>query len=183
MIKAVITDFDGTLVDTFEANFLAYQYAFSRMGLTLTAEKYRECFGLRFDRFMETVGVGDEVVANSIREIKRDCYPDFFVYLRPNRALMELISAFRMYGGKAAIASTASRENLTGAVRYLHLEGLFNLIYAGQDVKEGKPSPEIYVKAMARLGVSPADTLIFEDSEAGVLAAQRSGAHLIKIDF
>lgn len=183
MIKAVITDFDGTLVDTFEANLKAYQYVFARMGLMLTEEKYRECFGLRFDRFMEIAGIGDESVANRIREMKRECYPDFFGYLRPNRALMKLISAFKTSGGKTAIASTASRKNLTSAVRYLHIENLFDLIYAGQDVKEGKPSPEIYVKAMAQLGVSPTDTLIFEDSEVGVLAAQRSGAHLIKIDF
>lgn len=43
MIRAIITDFDGTLVDTFEANFRAYQKAFSECGIVLTAEKYREC--------------------------------------------------------------------------------------------------------------------------------------------
>ena len=45
MIKAIITDFDGTLVDTFEANLRAYQEAFYQVGITLMAEKYRECFG------------------------------------------------------------------------------------------------------------------------------------------
>lgn len=49
MIKAIITDFDGTLVDTFEANLRAYQEAFYQVGITLMAEKYRECFGYRFD--------------------------------------------------------------------------------------------------------------------------------------
>ena len=47
MIKAIITDFDGTLVDTFQANLQAYQKAFQAVGKDITAEKYRECFGLR----------------------------------------------------------------------------------------------------------------------------------------
>ena len=52
MIKAVITDFDGTLVDTFKANLHAYQEAFDEVGLILTEEQYRECFGFRFEKFM-----------------------------------------------------------------------------------------------------------------------------------
>ena len=52
MIKAIITDFDGTLVDTFEANLRAYQQAFADQGLSLTSDTYRECFGYRFERFM-----------------------------------------------------------------------------------------------------------------------------------
>ena len=53
MIRAIITDFDGTLVDTFDANLKAYQKAFGEVGVVLSEEKYRECFGFRFDRFME----------------------------------------------------------------------------------------------------------------------------------
>ena len=51
MIKAIITDFDGTLVDTFEANLRAYQEAFANVGLSLSTDRYKECFGYRFDRF------------------------------------------------------------------------------------------------------------------------------------
>ena len=51
-IKAIISDFDGTLVDTFEANYLAYRQAFAEIGYTLTRETYRACFGLRYDKFV-----------------------------------------------------------------------------------------------------------------------------------
>lgn len=54
-VKLLITDFDGTLVDTFEANFLAYQKAFSDCGLQLSEKQYKECFGFRFDDFMSHV--------------------------------------------------------------------------------------------------------------------------------
>ena len=183
MIRAIITDFDGTLVDTFEANLRAYQSAFAEMGITLTTEKYRKCFGFRFDKFMETMGINDSDMSNNIRSIKKERYPCFFKHLRPNTALIELIGSFKRMGGKTAIASTASKENLFNVLSYLGIAGLFDLILAGQDVKKGKPSPEIYDKAMEKLQVTPDDTIIFEDSEAGILAAKKSGAHFIKITF
>lgn len=181
MINAIITDFDGTLVDTFEANLRAYQKAFSEVGLNLTAEKYRQCFGYRFERFMTAMAINDERTWNYIREAKKDYYPQFFNYLRPNLALISLIDGFHKMGGKTAIASTARKENLMNVVDYLNLAPMFDLIFAGVDVKQGKPSPEIYLKTMENLGVLPVETLIFEDSQVGIEAARSSGAHVLLI--
>ena len=177
MIKAIITDFDGTLVDTFEANLRAYQKAFNEIGITLTAEKYRECFGYRVDRFMIAMGITDENVATRIKELKKQYYPEFFEFLRPNTALIQLISSFKTMGGKTAIASTARKENLMNAVNHLDIAPHFDLIFAGIDVKQGKPNPEIYQKTMDALGVNPQEVLIFEDSQVGIEAAKGSGAN------
>ena len=179
MIKAIVTDFDGTLVDTFEANLRAYQKAFNDVDINLTSEKYRECFGYRFERFMIAMSVQDDKTANYIREAKKEYYPTYFEYLRPNTALISLIEGFHNMGGKTAIASTARKENLMNVVNYLGLADKFDLIFAGVDVKQGKPSPEIYVKTMAALDVSPVETLIFEDSQVGIDAAKASGANLM----
>lgn len=176
MIKAIISDFDGTLVDTFQANCLAYQKAFAEVGITLTTERYRECFGYRFDRFMAAMNITDPKMAAHIKDAKKTYYPDFFSWLRPNTALIELISSYHTLGLKTAIASTARRENLMNAVNHLGIADSFDLIFAGVDVKEGKPSPEIYLKAMAALQVEASETLIFEDSLVGIHAAQASGA-------
>lgn len=181
MIKAIITDFDGTLVDTFFANYCAYQRAFAELGLVLSEDQYRKCFGLRFDKFMETVGVIDKNVMEQIRERKKDYYPLYFDQFRLNNGLVELLRSFKAQGGKTAIASTARKENLVNALNHLGVVNLFDLIYSAQDVKQGKPSPEIYEKTMAALQVQPADTLIFEDSEVGVQAAKASGVHFIQI--
>lgn len=181
MIKAIITDFDGTLVDTFEANLRAYQKAYQSVGLDITTEKYRECFGYRFERLMTATGVFDEKTADVIKEVKKEQYPNFFQYLLPNKALIELISSFQKMGGKTAIASTARRENLMNAVNYLGLASMFDLIYAGVDVKQGKPSPEIYLKTMDALNVEPNEVLIFEDSQVGIEAARASGAHVLVV--
>lgn len=176
MVKAIITDFDGTLVDTFEANLRAYQKAFQEVGLNLTAERYRECFGYRYDRFMQEMGVTDKTIADSIKELKKKYYPDYFEYLKPNIALINLIAGIKKMGGKTAIASTARKENLMNVISYLGIAHHFDLIFAGVDVKKGKPDPEIYLKSMAALGVTPDETFIFEDSQVGIDAAKASGA-------
>lgn len=181
MIKAIITDFDGTLVDTFEANLRAYQQAFYACGITLTAERYRDCFGLRFDAFMSSMSVVDSQTACKIKELKKEYYPQYFEYLVPNQPLIGLIDSFHQLGGKTAIASTARKENLMNAIHALDLKEYFDLIFAGVDVKRGKPDPEIYIKSMAALGVTPEETLIFEDSDIGIEAAIASGARYIRV--
>jgi HAD superfamily hydrolase (TIGR01509 family) len=62
------------------------------------------------------------------------------------------------------------------AVNYLGIADNFDLIFAGIDVKQGKPSPEIYLKVMEHFDISAAETLIFEDSAVGIEAAKASGA-------
>lgn len=181
MIKALITDFDGTLVDTFDANLRAYQKAFADVGITLTAERYRECFGYRFDRFMTAMGIFDDETALRIREAKKEYYPQYFEYLRPNHSLICLLRSWHLLGMKTAIASTARKENLMNAINHLGIADIFDLIYAGIDVKQGKPSPEIYNKTMDALDVSPEETLIFEDSNIGVEAAVSCGAKFIRV--
>ena len=180
-IKLVITDFDGTLVGTFQANYHAYCEAFNQVGLTLTEEQYRKCYGLRFDAFMDAMGIADTDVRKRIRTIKGECYPNHFDLLKVNQPLLDFIRMFRQGGGKTAVASTARGKNLTNALNHIGAADDFDLILAGEDVKEGKPSPEIYNTVMRRMGLSPDQTLIFEDSPVGLQAAEAAGAHYIKI--
>lgn len=185
MIKAIITDFDGTLVDTFEANYQAYMLAFKRyyyeIGRELTREEYHKCFGLRFDAFMDAMGIDDEQLRRKIRREKARVYPLCFNSLVPNQPLISFMRSVKGSGVKLAIASTARRENLMNVLNYLHLAEMFDLILAGEQVKEGKPSPEIYLTCMQMLGVKAQETLVFEDSEVGLQAAEASGASFIKI--
>lgn len=180
-IKLIVTDFDGTLVNTFQANYRAYSEAFSRVGLSLSEEQYRKCYGLRFDGFMQAMGITDAETCQRIRTIKGECYPHYFDQLRVNRPLLEFIRMFRASGGLTAVASTARGKNLNNALAHIGATGDFDLILAGEDVKQGKPSPEIYLTVMSRMGVKADETLVFEDSAVGVQAAQAAGASYIKI--
>ncbi len=180
-VKLIITDFDGTLVDTFEANYRAYSDAFEQSGLVLTREQYKECFGLRYDNFMKSMGIENTEVRQRIKELKGEFYPKYFEYLKVNAPLIEFIRAFHHSGRKTAIASTAREKNLRNALRYIGAEEDFDLILAGESVSKGKPDPEIYRTVMARLDMRPQDTLIFEDSEVGFKAAEAAGVRYIKV--
>lgn len=180
-VKLLITDFDGTLVDTFEANFLAYQMAFKEKNLVLSREDYRECFGLRFDDFMAKMGIFDEKNKSEIRRIKGSVYLNFFDKLVINIPLLSMLRGFKASGGLTALASTARRNNLLNALNYIKAYDIFSLIVAGEDVKKGKPEPEIYNKILDTLQVKPTEALIFEDSMVGMMAAQNAGVQFIQI--
>lgn len=181
-IKLLITDFDGTLVDTFEANYRAYKQALDNVGLDLSRERYRECFGFRFDRFMEVLGITDESLKSKIREHKADYYPDYFGCLIVNRPLLDFIRAFRRGGGYTAIASTARNKNLMNALRHIGADNDFDMILAGESVSKGKPDPEIYQTVLTKFDITPNDALVFEDSEVGFKAAEAAGIKYISIN-
>lgn len=174
-LRLLISDFDGTLADTFEANYLAYAEAFGIVGLSLSKDVYRQCFGYRFDRFMDSMEIFDTKTRNIIRNHKADCYPNYMRHLKVNRTLLDLIRRFRMDGGKTAIASTAREKNLRNALRHINAENDFDLILAGESVTCGKPDPEIYLSVLHRLGIPASDALVFEDSEVGFNAAEAAG--------
>jgi len=180
-IKLIITDFDGTLVNTFAANYAAYRQSFQDVGLVLSEADYRACFGYRFDDFMAKMGISDRDTQQRIRDLKTLHYPSFFNLLEVNTALLDFIKKFKRAGGKTAVASTARRKNLENALTYIGAADSFDLVLAGEDVVNAKPDPEIYLKVMERLGAKPDETLIFEDAEIGFKAAENAGVSYIKI--
>lgn len=181
-IKLLISDFDGTLVNTFQANLAAYQDAFKECEYDLTAEQYRECFGYRFDKFMDYMGIYDIKTRKRIKEIKGEVYPQYFNLLKVNTSLLEFIKSFKACGGKTAVASTARRKNLMNALNYIDATDYFDLILAGEDVINGKPNPEIYLNVLSFFNMKPEEALIFEDSEIGIEAAKKAGISFIEVN-
>ncbi|MBQ7342479.1 MAG: HAD-IA family hydrolase [Alistipes sp.] len=176
-IKLLLLDFDGTLADTRKANTLAYIDALAEEGYSLSEELYlQKYFGLRCSEFLRDIGYTREEDIERIRRRKIELYPNHFDTVRLNRPLWEFVQAFRAQGGKAWIVSTGHRDNVTNVMRYLGIESGFDGILTSEAVEHSKPSPDCFLKAMEIEGVTPAETLIFEDSEVGVEAARRSGA-------
>lgn len=181
MIKLLISDFDGTLVDTYYANLLAYQEAFKMIDKELSDSEYSKCFGYRFDKFMQTLGIESKEDQAVIKRCKAELYPSFFRKFIVNKPLLDFITSFKKSGGKTAIASTARRVNLENALSYIGARDSFDLILAGEEVKKGKPDPEIYLKVLEKMQIQPAEALVFEDSEVGIKAAELAGIKTIVI--
>jgi len=181
-IKLILLDFDGTLASTEEANMEAYVAALAEEGIALDREAYRRrYFGMRCPEFLRELGISDEADIDRIRRRKIELYPTFFNSVRLNEPLWNFVQTFRAQGGLAWIVSTGQRDNIFNAMRHLGIEGKVDGVITSLDVVEPKPSPEAFLKAMAIEGVSPAETLIFEDSAVGLEAAKASGAAYFKV--
>lgn len=192
-VRLLLLDFDGTLADTRRANARAYVAALAEAGYPLTEEEYAaRYFGMRCDEFLRTYGIADAAERERLRLRKIELYPAFFDSVQLNRPLWEFCRQFRTQGGKVWIVSTGSRANIDNVMRRLGIggpdtpaeacpEGRVDGILAGPDIAHSKPAPDCFLEAMRREGVSPEETLIFEDSAVGLEAARRSGAAYFKV--
>ena len=181
-IKLIILDFDGTLATTEEANMQAYVLALREEGIELDIAEYkRRYFGMRCPEFLREIGITNEEDIDRIRRRKIELYPTQFDSVKLNEPLWNFVQDFRKQGGKVWIVSTSQIENITNAMRHLGIEDKVDGLLTSRDVTEPKPSPEAFLKAMEIEGVSPSETLIFEDSLVGLAAAEASGASYIKV--
>lgn len=182
MIRLILLDFDGTLADTRLANYRAYAAALAEEGVALDRDTYlSRLFGMRCPEFLRTMGFTDDADIDRIRRRKIELYPTFFDSVRLNRPLWDFCCDFRRQGCRVWIVSTGQPDNLRNAMRYLGLDDGVDGIIAAGDVAESKPSPECFLRAMREEGVSPSETLIFEDSPVGMEAARRSGAAWFRV--
>ncbi len=192
-VKLILLDFDGTLADTRRANALAYSATLREAGYPLTEEEYLgRYFGVRCDEFLRSYGIADPAERERLRLRKIELYPAFFDTVELNRPLWEFCRQFRRQGGRVWIVSTGSRANIDNAMAHLGIggpetpearcpAGRVDGILAGPDVARSKPAPDCFLEAMRREGVTPRETLIFEDSAVGLEAARASGAAYIRV--
>jgi beta-phosphoglucomutase len=181
-VKAVISDLDGTLVDTRSANIAAYRDAFATVGVPFVEVLYQQAFGLAFDAMMDVVApeVGKAERA-AIGRRKAEVYSSYLPLNRPNASLLALLGHLRQGGTRIALATTARRSNVLAVLQHCAADSLFDALVTAEDVARGKPAPDCYLAAAARLGVEPDECVVFEDSEVGVEAANRAGCRVIEV--
>ena len=181
-IKLILLDFDGTLVDTRNANAEAYIEALGEVGIHLTKEEYLEhYFGVRCMEFMRMVGLTDSKAIAELRRRKIKLYPKYFDSVRLNSALWDWCKMMRAQGAKVYIVSTGHRDNITNVMRYLNIESGIDRVITGDDIERPKPYPDCFLKAINEVGVAIDETIIFEDSKVGLEAAKASGANYVRI--
>jgi beta-phosphoglucomutase-like phosphatase (HAD superfamily) len=183
-IKLIILDFDGTLVDTREANASAYIEALSEFNIELSKDVYfANYFGMRCIEFMRSIGIEDEGCIRDVRQRKIDLYPKYFDTVVLNTPLWQWCQMMRKGGAKVWIVSTGHIDNISNVIKYLSIEDGVDGIISGDDVATPKPSPDCFLRAMDIVGSTPNETIIFEDSEIGISAAKSSGAGYVRINF
>ena len=179
-MKLMIIDLDGTLFDTKEINYRAYKEAIAQYGYNLDYKYYCEfCNGRHYTDFLPQITTKDENILSEMHKKKIDVYSKYLKYGKINQNLVDLIKCRGEC--KAALVTTASKKNTFDILRSFDVEDIFDLILTHEDIIKSKPDPEGFLKAMKKYNVSSKDCAIFEDSDIGIKAAEKTGATIFKV--
>ena len=174
--RLAIFDFDGTLYDTIPANYAAYRDTLARHGFTLEETYYKEqCYGRHYKDFLPPIIGHDEALLDIIHQEKLADYPQRLGLVRENTPLFHLINALRPTH-YIALVTTASQSGVMAILEQFGRLNEFDLILTQQDIPKNKPAPDGFLMAMEHFGIPADQSIIFEDSESGIAAAQASGA-------
>jgi HAD superfamily hydrolase (TIGR01509 family) len=185
MIKALVFDFDGLILETEMPVYQSWEELFERHGLRLPFERWVEIIGTSEPGFdpaamiSEQIGNGDflkrELEARLQRELELieglPAMPGVEAYLQDARRL----------GLKVALASSSSCKWVEGHLHKLGLREYFEAVLAKDDVLHTKPDPALFASAAEALGVAPQEAVAFEDSPNGVLSARGAGLFVVAV--
>jgi beta-phosphoglucomutase family hydrolase len=177
--SAFIFDMDGTMVDNMEFHGRAWVEFLAQLGIEMDAEEFlRRTSGMTNARILRSI-LGPHL---SIREVaayaarKEALYRELYrPYLRPVPGLRSFLAQTRRLDIPLALATSAGWENIAFVLEGLGLTSAFQAVVDADAVERGKPHPEMFLTAAARLGVPPEGCVVFEDSRAGLEAARRAG--------
>lgn len=185
--KAYIFDFDGVVMDTESLHFKAWNKGFEIMGDSLTEEEYLPLKSTGRKHIVETFSrkIGREITEDEalrICKIKDDCFKELCKSINKSlliKGVEDFLLKLKNTGAKIAVASSASTT--TELLKKVGLTEYFDVVADGNLGLAKKPDPAIFLKAASLLGVEPKDCLVFEDSLAGLAAAENAGMDFVAV--
>jgi len=181
--QAFLWDMDGVIIDSAAPHYESWREAFAARGSVYTEAQFRSFFGTRDDYIIRRV-LGP-LPARETEEIADDKERRYRELIRGKArvfpGVIPLLKAMKKGGFKIALGTSAPMKNVEAVADELGLHEYFDAIVSGQDVTEGKPSPEIYLAAATRLGAKPERCVVFEDSPHGVESAKRAGMKCVAV--
>lgn len=186
MIKAVVFDMDGVLIEAKEWHYEALNKALRLFGYEISRFDHLTSFdGLPTSRKLEMLSVISDLPKELhpfINQMKQAYTMDIVYELcRPRFVHEYALSTLKAKGYQLAVASNSIRATVITMMQRANLHSYLDVMLSNEDVKKAKPDPEIYIRAMHELRCEPFETLIVEDNENGIKAARASGAHVLVV--
>jgi beta-phosphoglucomutase len=187
LIKAVIFDLDGVIVDTAHYHFVAWKRLAEELGIKFTEKDNERLKGVSRMQSLEIIlELGHKTLPEKEKEElaarKNEWFVSYINAVKPDEiypGVKELLTKLKSQGIRVALAS--SSKNAATVLRLLQIEDIFDAVVDGTMIKNSKPDPEIFLLAASKVGIAPANCVVFEDAEAGVEAALAAGMKCVGI--
>ena len=176
---------DGLLVDSEPLYMRAWQEAALQLGFEITDEYYFSLIGLPEPGYEAAVldALGEGFPMEKFRECWQQLWLRFVSEgeLRPKAGAVQLVTALRSARVPISIATSSPRERANLSLQSANLDSFFHEIVANEDVERGKPAPDAFLLAASRLGISPGECLVLEDSVTGAEAGLSAGMSVVLV--
>ena len=184
-IKALVFDFDGLIVDTEVPIFRAWQRIYREHGQDLPLEQWLTIIGTASGPFDPVIDLAKKTGANldeqELKALEVLYYEEATALQQLLPGVIDYLVAARQLGLKTAVASSSTRKWVMDHLNRFGIGGGFDAIICREDVKRTKPDPDLYLTALQRLGVQPAEAIAFEDSSNGIHAAKAAGLFCVVV--
>ena len=185
MIQALIFDMDGTIVDNMQVHTAVWLELLAEFGINMTQLQFQAATAGNTNGELLRKLIDPQMSEARVAEIaheKETRYRERFrPYLQPLAGLEPLLQEAQQANVTLAVATAANGPNIEYVLDGLDLRRYFATVVGADDVKRGKPEPDLFLLVAERLGLSPERCLVFEDSLAGLEAAHRAGMHSVAI--
>jgi len=184
MLKAVLFDMDGVIVDTEPLHCKAYYKMFNTVNIKVSEKLYESFTGqatLPICRQLCDIFQLSET-PETLVQLKRKYFKELF-FNDPNLTLIEgvldLIKDYHRNGLTLVLASSASMTTINNVFTRFNLDNYFIAKLSGADLKASKPHPEIFINAAKASGFSAKECMVIEDSTNGIIAANKAGIYCV----
>lgn len=179
MLKAVLFDMDGVIVDTEPLHHKAYYNMFDQIGIDVSDSLYRSFTGQSTINICKKIcdRFGLKYTPEELVQIKRDYFTTLFFEddgLQLIEGVKDLIQDYYTNGLTLILASSASMFTINNVMNRFELDSFFSEKLSGADLKASKPHPEIFINAAAAAHALPSECIVIEDSTNGIIAAHEA---------
>jgi beta-phosphoglucomutase family hydrolase len=183
MIKAVIFDMDGVLVDTEPLSDIHMHKHFKKLGLKVPFNYFEQFRGITTPEFWRII-VKKFNLQKSVEELVQETRTSFLNFLsshklEPIPGAVEFLENLQKNKIELALASAGSKKRIQTILETCNLKNYFKVVVSADDVIHGKPHPEIYLKTARLLKIAPNDCVVIEDAINGILSAKAAGMKVI----